>query len=78
MPWIEPADVAPVVVFLSSDAARMDSGTTYDVTGGGALTMQRDGRSLMTLIGAFVVETEARAALGRDAVAMRWSQTELE
>jgi NAD(P)-dependent dehydrogenase (short-subunit alcohol dehydrogenase family) len=33
-PWIQPADVAPVVVFLASDAARMISGATYDVTGG--------------------------------------------
>ena len=34
VPWIDPADVAPVVVFLASDAARMVSGATYDVTGG--------------------------------------------
>jgi NAD(P)-dependent dehydrogenase (short-subunit alcohol dehydrogenase family) len=34
VPWIEPADVAPVVVFLASDAARMISGATYDVTAG--------------------------------------------
>jgi NAD(P)-dependent dehydrogenase (short-subunit alcohol dehydrogenase family) len=34
VPWIEPADVAPVVVFLASDAARMISGAAYDVTGG--------------------------------------------
>lgn len=34
VPWIEPADLAPVVVFLASDAARMVSGATYDVTGG--------------------------------------------
>jgi NAD(P)-dependent dehydrogenase (short-subunit alcohol dehydrogenase family) len=34
VPWIEPKDVAPVVVFLASDAARMVSGATYDVTGG--------------------------------------------
>jgi NAD(P)-dependent dehydrogenase (short-subunit alcohol dehydrogenase family) len=34
VPWIEPADIAPVVVFLASDAARMVSGATYDVTGG--------------------------------------------
>ena len=33
-PWIEPEDIAPVVVFLASDAARMVSGATYDVTGG--------------------------------------------
>jgi SDR family mycofactocin-dependent oxidoreductase len=34
VPWIEPGDVAPVVVFLASDAARMVSGGTYDVTAG--------------------------------------------
>lgn len=34
VPWIEPEDVAPVAVFLASDAARMVSGATYDVTGG--------------------------------------------
>jgi NAD(P)-dependent dehydrogenase (short-subunit alcohol dehydrogenase family) len=34
LPWIDPKDVAPVVVFLASDAARMVSGATYDVTGG--------------------------------------------
>jgi NAD(P)-dependent dehydrogenase (short-subunit alcohol dehydrogenase family) len=34
VPWIEPEDVAPVVVFLASDEARMVSGATYDVTGG--------------------------------------------
>ncbi len=34
VPWIEPQDVAPVVVFLASDAAHMVSGATYDVTGG--------------------------------------------
>lgn len=34
VPWIEPDDVAPVVLFLASDAARMVSGATYDVTGG--------------------------------------------
>ncbi len=34
VPWIEPEEVAPVVVFLASDAARMVSGATYDVTGG--------------------------------------------
>ena len=32
--WIEPEDVAPVVVFLASDEARMVSGAAYDVTGG--------------------------------------------
>ncbi|SFP45283.1 SDR family NAD(P)-dependent oxidoreductase [Sphingomonas rubra] len=34
VPWIDPADVAPMVVFLASDAARMASGGTYSVTGG--------------------------------------------
>ena len=34
VPWIAPEDVAPVVVFLASDEARMVSGATYDVTGG--------------------------------------------
>lgn len=34
VPWIEPEDVASVVVFLASDAARMVSGATYDVTAG--------------------------------------------
>jgi NAD(P)-dependent dehydrogenase (short-subunit alcohol dehydrogenase family) len=34
VPWIGTADVAPVVVFLASDAAGMVSGATYDVTAG--------------------------------------------
>ena len=34
VPWIEPGDIAPAVVFLASDAARMVTGATYDVTGG--------------------------------------------
>jgi NAD(P)-dependent dehydrogenase (short-subunit alcohol dehydrogenase family) len=34
IPWIEPEDVAPLVVFLASDQARMVSGTSYSVTGG--------------------------------------------
>ena len=34
VPWIESEDVAPVVVFLASDSARMVSGATYDVTAG--------------------------------------------
>jgi NAD(P)-dependent dehydrogenase (short-subunit alcohol dehydrogenase family) len=34
VPWIDPSDLAPVVVFLASDAARMVSGATFDVTGG--------------------------------------------
>lgn len=34
VPWIEAEEVAPVVVFLASDAAHMVSGATYDVTAG--------------------------------------------
>ena len=34
VPWIQPEDVAPVVVFLASDEARMVSGTSFAVTGG--------------------------------------------
>ncbi|HEY6763045.1 MAG TPA: SDR family NAD(P)-dependent oxidoreductase [Baekduia sp.] len=34
VPWIEPKDVAPLVVFLASDAARMVSGTSLAATGG--------------------------------------------
>ena len=34
VPWIDPADVAPVVAFLASDDARMVSGATYAVTAG--------------------------------------------
>src|SRR3954454_126257 len=34
VPWIDPADVAPVVVFLASDAARMVSGTSFPATAG--------------------------------------------
>ena len=34
VPWISPEDVAPAVVFLASDEARMISGATLDVTGG--------------------------------------------
>ncbi|PYE87360.1 SDR family NAD(P)-dependent oxidoreductase [Phyllobacterium leguminum] len=34
VPWISPEDVAPIVVFLASDEAKMVSGATYDVTGG--------------------------------------------
>ena len=34
IPWIEAGDIAPLVVFLASDAARMISGATYDATGG--------------------------------------------
>ncbi len=34
VPWISPEDVAPMVVFLASDEARMVSGGTYAVTAG--------------------------------------------
>jgi NAD(P)-dependent dehydrogenase (short-subunit alcohol dehydrogenase family) len=34
VPWIDPADVAPVVAFLASDEARMISGASYAVTAG--------------------------------------------
>jgi NAD(P)-dependent dehydrogenase (short-subunit alcohol dehydrogenase family) len=34
VPWIEPEDLAPAVVFLASDEARTVSGATYDVTAG--------------------------------------------
>ena len=34
VPWIEPDDIAPAVVFLASSAASMVSGTSLAVTGG--------------------------------------------
>ncbi len=34
VPFISPDDVAPVVLFLASDEARMVSGAAYDATGG--------------------------------------------
>ena len=34
VPWIDPDDVAPSVVFLASDAARMITGASIEVTGG--------------------------------------------
>lgn len=34
LPWIDPADVAPLVVFLASDEARMVSGTSFAATAG--------------------------------------------
>ena len=34
VPWIAPEDVAPAVVFLATDEAKMISGATLDVTGG--------------------------------------------
>ena len=39
VPWIEPEDVAPAVVFLASDGARMVSGTSLAVTGGDSATV---------------------------------------
>jgi NAD(P)-dependent dehydrogenase (short-subunit alcohol dehydrogenase family) len=42
VPWIEPEDVAPGVVFLASDAARMVSGATFHVTGGDSAKNQRN------------------------------------
>ncbi|GAL87104.1 hypothetical protein DEIPH_ctg069orf0005 [Sporocytophaga myxococcoides] len=38
LPWLSPDDVAPVVVFLTSDAARKITGAVYDVTGGTSTT----------------------------------------
>ncbi len=34
VPWLQPEEVAPAAVFLASDAARMVTGATYDVTAG--------------------------------------------
>ncbi len=34
VPWVEPEDVAPPVVFLASEEARMVSGTSFAATGG--------------------------------------------
>lgn len=34
VPWVEPEDVAPLVVFLASDQAHMVSGTSFAATGG--------------------------------------------
>jgi len=34
VPWLEPQDVAPLLVFLASDAARMVSGTSFAATDG--------------------------------------------
>lgn len=34
VPWLEPEQIAPIVVFLASDEAAMVTGATYDVTGG--------------------------------------------
>lgn len=34
VPWVEPEDVAPLVVFLASEEAKMVSGTSFAATGG--------------------------------------------
>jgi NAD(P)-dependent dehydrogenase (short-subunit alcohol dehydrogenase family) len=34
VPWVQPEDVAPLVVFLASDEARMVSGTSFAATAG--------------------------------------------
>ncbi|SBT44261.1 SDR family NAD(P)-dependent oxidoreductase [Micromonospora narathiwatensis] len=34
VPWVQPTDVAPLVVFLASDQARMVSGTSFAATAG--------------------------------------------
>ncbi|KAB1910093.1 SDR family NAD(P)-dependent oxidoreductase [Micromonospora sp. AMSO31t] len=34
VPWVQPEDVAPLVVFLASDGARMVSGTSFAATAG--------------------------------------------
>lgn len=45
VPWLEPDAIAPALVFLASDAARMISGTSLAVTGGDSanLTAEPDG-----------------------------------
>jgi NAD(P)-dependent dehydrogenase (short-subunit alcohol dehydrogenase family) len=34
LPWLSPDDIAPAVVFLTSDAAHKITGAVYDVAGG--------------------------------------------
>lgn len=34
LPWIDPADLAPLVMFLASDEARMVSGASFAATAG--------------------------------------------
>ncbi|HET7002725.1 MAG TPA: SDR family NAD(P)-dependent oxidoreductase [Puia sp.] len=38
LPWLSPDDIAPAVVFLTSDAAKKITGAVYDVTGGTSTT----------------------------------------
>ena len=40
VPMIQPEDVAPMVVFLASDEARMASGATYSITAGDSANAQ--------------------------------------
>lgn len=40
VPWVEPDDVAPLVVFLASESARMVSGTAFAVTAGDSANFQ--------------------------------------
>jgi NAD(P)-dependent dehydrogenase (short-subunit alcohol dehydrogenase family) len=40
VPWIAPDDVAPMVVFLASDEARMVSGATFSVTAGDSANIE--------------------------------------
>lgn len=48
VPWIEPDDVAPVVIFLASDDARMVTGATYDVTAGASANYSAEAGSAVT------------------------------
>jgi NAD(P)-dependent dehydrogenase (short-subunit alcohol dehydrogenase family) len=38
LPWLSPDDIAPAVVFLTSDSAKKITGAVYDVTGGTSTT----------------------------------------
>lgn len=40
VPWVQPEDVAPLVVFLASDAARMVSGASFAATAGDSANFQ--------------------------------------
>jgi NAD(P)-dependent dehydrogenase (short-subunit alcohol dehydrogenase family) len=39
VPWIDPAEIAPLVVFLASDGARMVSGASFAATAGDSATI---------------------------------------